>query len=82
VLHDDGRVLVPRDFFGELARRKDVRGESLRVLFHLVAIASPRDEAGASAEEIGRALGLQRPNVCRALRQLRRLSVVRDAGRD
>ena len=77
--HDEW-VLVPRDFLEELARRKDVRGEALRLLFHLAANMGVRNEVAVSASDVARALGVRRENVYRALRQLLRLGLVRDAG--
>jgi hypothetical protein len=77
--HDEW-VLVPRDFLDELARRKDVRGEALRLFFHLMANMGVGNEIAVSATSVADALGVRRENVYRALRQLRRLGLVRDAG--
>ena len=77
----DRWVLVPQDFFEALAKRRDLRGETLRVFFHLAATVGFQNEIKVNPLDTAKALGMRRENVYRALKQLRELGLVVDTGR-
>lgn len=55
----------------EMLAREPVRGETMRVLLYLMSQMEFENYVRPTVKEIGEALSMKRPNVSRAIRQLR-----------
>jgi DNA-binding transcriptional ArsR family regulator len=74
--YGDRWIAVSQDFLEELAARRDVHGETLRVFVFLNARLDFNNLIQVPMIEIAERLGMKPPNVRRAMKKLEELGVV------
>jgi len=70
-----------QDSFAEIAKDRDMTGESLRVLMHLFSVLDFENYIHHSQKDIAEALGMQRQHTSRAMRLLTSKKIILESPR-